>query len=163
MPPTPSQRAGHALRVKAPKVAAAAVDALYRLRPEVEARYGEGGRRHCVKDLGHHLRVLAAAVELEDAKVFGDYAVWAAGVMVAHKVAPEDTVASFRALLEAAPAAVAPESAAPVRAIISAALERVEASGKLRAASPRSPRPRRSPAGPPVPSPSTAGSAPARS
>ena len=153
-----SEQAGHTLRVKAPRIAAAAVESLYRLRPDLEARYGEAGRRHCVKDLGHHLRFLAAAVELEDGNVFSDYAAWAAGVMVAHNVAPEDTVASFRALLDVAPAVVAPESEPLVRKITSAAVERVEAWRKTRSVAPRSHRPRLSPA-----APLTAGSTAARS
>ena len=126
MPVTPAERAAHALRVKAHRIADAAVAALYRLRPDLETRYGESGRRHCTTDLGHHLRFLAAAVELSDPKVFADYAAWAARVMVTHHVAPEDALSSFRCLLDAAPAAVPAESAQPVREFIGAALQRVE-------------------------------------
>src|SRR3954453_16891428 len=66
----PNQLAAHALRLKSPSIAQAATDALYRLRPELETHYGLAGRRHCVTDITHHLRFLAAAVELGDARVF---------------------------------------------------------------------------------------------
>jgi hypothetical protein len=158
-------RAANAIRVKAPRLGAAAVAALYRLRPELETRYGETGRRHCQKDLGHHLRFLAAAVEMRDAKVFSDYAVWAAGVMVAHGVDVGDTMASFQAL-EGVPAAVPPESAALVHGIINAALSRLDvwrpSALALRSRYRRSPAsPQAAPTGPAPPS--TAGPAPARS
>lgn len=169
MPLTPAEQAGHALRVRIPSVAQAAVSALYRLRPDLEQRYGEAGRRHCAKDLGHHLRFLAASVELDDPKVFVDYAAWAAKVMVTHNVAAEDAVASFRGLLDVAPGAVPPEFADRVRDVITAALQRLETEPPASGACPR-PRPRgassaaSSPAAPPPGvSPSTGGSAPSRS
>src|SRR5688500_5991614 len=105
---THHERAAHALRVKAPALAHEATSALYRLRPDLEHRYGESGRRHCTKDIGHHLRFLAAAVEIADAKVFVDYTAWAARVMVTHNVAIEDAVASLQCLLAVVPGAVAP-------------------------------------------------------
>ena len=147
--------------MKAPTLAEAAAGALYRLRPELEMRYGEGGRRHCQKDLGHHLRFLAAAVEMDDAKMFADYAAWAAGVMVAHGVDVEDTLASFRAL-EGVAAAVPPEAAEAVRTILNAALLRLEA-WRVSPGPRRHARPARASAPGRDSPPSTAGSAPARS
>jgi hypothetical protein len=129
MPVSVHERAAHALRVKGPALAEAAAEALYRARPELARRYahlGDAGRRHCVSDLCHHLRFLAAAVDAGDVKVFTDYAAWACRVMVTHKVAPEDAVASFRCLLDVAPAAVAPEAAGIVRDAIDAAVRGVE-------------------------------------
>lgn len=126
MPLTPAQLAAHAIRVKAPAIARAAVDALYNLRPDLALRYGDAGRRHCAKDLAHHLRFLAAAVEMNEPNLFTDYAAWAARVMVTHKVAAEDAVASFRCLLETAPPAVPAHSADQVRQILTAALRHIE-------------------------------------
>src|SRR5690348_13928961 len=127
----PHERAAHLLRVKGPALAAKAADGLYRARPELARRYahlGDAGRRKCVNDLGHHLRFLAAAADAGDAKVFTDYAAWAYRVMVTHKVAPEDALASFRCLLDVAPAAVAPDDAAFIRDAIDAALQCIAAS-----------------------------------
>ena len=139
-----AQRAAHWLRRRAPLLAESAVDALYRMRPELETRYGPGGRRHCAKDIGHHLDFLAAAVEMDEPKVFADYVEWAAGVMVAHKVAPEDTAASFHCLEDLS--AMAPEDLrSAIIHIVTAGLRRLDACGPL------------------APPPSTAGSAPSRS
>jgi hypothetical protein len=129
--PTPQELAAHALRVKGPALAHAAADALYRARPELARRYahlGDAGRRHCVNDLGHHLRFLAAAVDVADSKVFTDYAAWACRVMVTHKVAPDDALASFRCLLDVVPPAVDAEAAGFVRATIHAAVRLLEQS-----------------------------------
>jgi hypothetical protein len=137
---SPHEHAAHALRVKGPALAEAAANALYRARPELARRYahlGNAGRRHCVNDLGHHLRFLAAAVDTGDARIFSDYAAWALRVMVTHKVVPEDAVASFRCLLDVAPDAVPPDAAAFVRDAIHDALRSIEASAPRRAAPPR--------------------------
>jgi len=139
---TPAQLAAHAIRVKARAIARAAVEALYDARPDLAQRYGDAGRRHCAKDLGHHLRFLAAAVELDDPKVFTDYAAWAARVMVTHKVAPEDALVSFRCLLAAAPPAVPARSADAVRRILTSAVRHLESHP------PRAPRRPRAEPGP---------------
>ena len=158
MAPSPHELAAHALRVKAPALAWGATAALYRLRPELELRYGEAGRRHCAKDIGHHLRFLAAATDLADPKIFTDYAAWAYRVMVTHNVAAEDALASFRCLLEVAPAAVDPDTAPFVRETITRAVGAIESAAGTPRPVPR-PRPRHAMAF----SPSTAGSAPSRS
>ena len=142
MPLTPAQLAAHAIRVKAPAIARAAVDALYDARPDLAQRYGDAGRRHCAKDLGHHLRFLAAAVEMNEPRLFTDYAAWAARVMVTHKVALDDALASFRCLLETAPPAVPAQSADVVRQIITTGLRHVESHP------PREPRRSRAAPGP---------------
>ena len=144
MPLTPGERAAHALRVKAPALARSAVDALYRLRPDLESRYGETGRRHCARDVTHHLRFLAAAVELGDAAVFADYAAWAHRVMVTHRVAADDARASFGCLLEVVPAAVAPEHAPAVLEMLNRALDALDSPSAAPRALPRVREPRAS-------------------
>ena len=158
MATSPHELAAHTLRVKTPALAWDATSALYRLRPELEWRYGEAGRRRCAKDITHHLRFLAAATDLADPKIFTDYAAWAYGVMVTHNVAAEDALASFRCLLEAAPAAVVADAAPFVREAITRAVGAIESAAGMPRPVPR-PRPRHAT---PV-SPSTAGSAPSRS
>src|SRR4051812_41852493 len=132
MPPSVYERAAHALRVKGPALAEAAADALYRANPAFAARYahlGDAGRRHCVTDIGHHLRFLAAAVDVADAKVFIDYAAWAYRVMVTHKVLPDDALASFQCLADVAPPAAGAETAGFVRDAIDAAVRLLEQAG----------------------------------
>ena len=113
-------------------MAEAAADALYRANPAFAARYahlGDAGRRHCVKDIGHHLRFLAAAVDVADAKVFTDYAAWAYRVVVTHKVLPDDALASFQCLADVAPPAAGADAAGFVRDTIQAAVRLLEQSG----------------------------------
>jgi hypothetical protein len=108
---TAEQRAGHALRVKVAKLAEATVAELYRVRPDLPARYGPDGRRHCVRDVGHHVVALAASVELADPRRFARYVGWARSVMAAHGVPPADLFASLRALRRAAEGLLPPPAA----------------------------------------------------
>ena len=95
---TPAQRQGHAIRVRVRKLAEAVVDEQYRRRPALEARYGPAGRDKCVQDVSHHLRFLAASVEVGETKVFADYVRWAVSVMASHRVAVEDALENLRLL-----------------------------------------------------------------
>src|SRR4051794_19370548 len=92
------RRAGHALRVKGPKLAEAAVAEQYRLQPDLPGRYGPDGRRYCVRDVGHHVEALAASVESGDPARFVEYARWARGVLAAHEIPAGDFLVSLRAL-----------------------------------------------------------------
>ena len=161
---SPSERAGHALRVRAVALAESVVTELYRRRPDLETRYGPGGRRHCVNDLAHHFRFLAASAELADAKVFVDYVAWAADVMASRGVDVRDQVESLEVLRDVAAAAVPADVQAFVRETVTAAA--VCACAPSGAACPR-PRARRSPPSHPhsdgASAASAAGSIPARS
>ena len=137
---------------------------LYRRRPDLETRYGPGGRRHCVGDLTHHLRFLAASTELSDARIFVDYVAWAADVMASRGVDVRDQIDSLEILRDVAAAAVPPAVQAFVRETVTAAA--VCACAPSGAACPR-PRLRRRPPAHPhpagAPAASTGGSTPARS
>jgi hypothetical protein len=123
---TPAQRAAHVLFVKAPALAAAAVDQLYREQPDLHARYGPAGKAHCVKDVAYHVRFLSAAVEMNDPKVFTDYVAWAVGVLASRGIPPTDAAASLLALREVAAGAVDEPQATFVRDAVSAALRHAE-------------------------------------
>jgi hypothetical protein len=120
--PTDAQRAGHLLRIKAPKLADAVVAEQYRLQPDLPERYGPDGRRHCVRDVAHHLPFLAAAVELDEPGRFADYVTWARGVLAAHRVPPADFAGTLRAMQNVLPALLPPEGAALVRPHLDAGL-----------------------------------------
>jgi hypothetical protein len=92
------RRAGHAVRVRGPKLAEAVVAEQYRLQPDLAGRYGPEGRRCCVRDVGHHVEFLATSVELGDPTRFAGYVRWARGVMAAHGVPAGDFLVSLRAL-----------------------------------------------------------------
>jgi len=93
-----ARRAGHAVRVRGPKLAEAVVEEQYRLQPDLAHRYGPDGRRCCVRDVGHHVEFLATSIELGDPGRFVNYVRWARGVMSAHGIPAEDFLASLRAL-----------------------------------------------------------------
>ena len=157
-----NERAGHALRVRALALADSVVTELYRRRPDLQNRYGPGGRRHCVNDLAHHFRFLAASTELCDAKVFVDYVAWAADVMASRGVDVRDQLDSLEVLRDVAAAAVPDEIAGFVRDTVSAASERVTCAStcprpRARRLPPAQRRPHVAPAA------STAESTPARS
>jgi hypothetical protein len=75
------RRAGHAVRVRGPKLAEAVVAEQYRLQPDLAERYGPDGRRCCVRDVGYHVEFLATSVELGDPGRFVGYVRWARGIM----------------------------------------------------------------------------------
>jgi hypothetical protein len=92
------RRAGHAVRVRGPKLAEAVVEEQYRLQPDLAERYGPDGRRCCVQDVGHHVEFLATSIELGDLARFVNYVRWARGVMAAHGIPARDFLVSLRAL-----------------------------------------------------------------
>ena len=147
---TETQRAGHAIRVRIPKLAEAVVDEQYRRRPELEARYGPAGRAKCVQDTAYHLRFLAGSVEFGQTKVFEDYVAWAVRVMKAHRVAAEDAVENLRLIAGVLRDRLPPAAAAAATEHVDAALLRVGT--QWCAVIPPSP-----------PAASTGGSAPSRS
>lgn len=119
---TDDQRAGHALRIREPKVAEAAVAELYRRRPDLHDRYGPDGWRYCVRDVGFHVQSLAASLEFADPGRFVEYVHWARGVMAAHGVPPADFLASLHTLRAAIAAMLPPGPADAACRHIDAAL-----------------------------------------
>jgi hypothetical protein len=135
---TPARRAAHVLFVKAPALAAAAVEQLYREQPDLHARHGPAGKAHCAKDVAYHVRFLSAAVEMNDPKVFTDYVAWAVGVLASRGIPPADAAASLRALRDVAGGAADEPHASFVRGTITAALQHADsADARVR---PRPPR-----------------------
>lgn len=122
---TPNDRFGHALRVRIPKVAEAVVDEQYKRRPELESRYGPGGRAHCVKDTVHNLRFLAESVAFGQPRIFCDYVEWAFRVMTRHGVAAEDVAENLRLLAQTLGRHVPDDVAGVAREHVEAALLRL--------------------------------------
>ena len=136
---SPSFRAAHALNVNVAALAEETVELLYREDPALHARYGPAGRAHCVKDVAYHVRVLSAAVEMNDAKIFTDYAAWAVTLLASRGIPADISAASLRALREVAANAVGGPAASFVRETITSALHHAESG----AAAPRPCPPRR--------------------
>lgn len=108
---TDEERSGHALRVKGPKVIEAVVAEQYRRMPHLEERYGARGRAFCERDVGYHVRFLAASVELGQPERFVEYVAWARAVLRAHEIPAADFLVTLEALRDAV-GAVLPEPAA---------------------------------------------------
>ena len=121
----PHERAEHALRVKAAKLAEAAVSEQYRLRPDLHERYGPAGQRYCVRDVARHVLTLAASVGFGDPARFARYAEWAGPVLAAYGIPESDLAGSLRALRWAVGVHLAPDVAAQVYPHLDAGLAAV--------------------------------------
>ena len=119
---TADHRAGHALRVKAPGLVEEIVAEHYRLRPELSERYGPEGRRFCLRDVGHHIQFLAAAVELGEAARFVAYVTWVERLLAAHGVPPSDLSMTLRIMRDVIAARLTPGAAEAACAHMDAAL-----------------------------------------
>ena len=64
----------------------------YELMPELAERYGERGRRHCLKDAEYHLSYLADSIASASPSLFADYVDWAQ-VMLASRGIPAGDLA----------------------------------------------------------------------
>ena len=101
---TDERRAGHVVRVKAPKLAEAAVAEQYRRQPDLAERYGPRGRGYCVRDVAFHVQFLASSIELNDPARFVSYTRWARDVMSAHGIPAADFRVGLQSLREVAAA-----------------------------------------------------------
>ncbi|WP_424237884.1 hypothetical protein [Bhargavaea ginsengi] len=57
---------------------------IYELEPALLERFGEQGKAKCREDNHHHMKHLQTAYELNETKVFTDYAVWLNGILTSH-------------------------------------------------------------------------------
>ena len=109
---TDDARASHALLVKGPALAEAIVAEHYRLRPELEARYGPPGRRHCLQDTVFHLQFLAASVGIGDSGHFARYVAWCNSILVPRGIPTSDLVESLQVMRDVLAAALPGDVAA---------------------------------------------------
>ncbi|MGN1402163.1 MAG: hypothetical protein ACI4XL_11755 [Bacillus sp. (in: firmicutes)] len=59
----------------------AVTEKMYQDDPSLMERYGERGKDKCREDNHHHLNHLQTAYELQDIKIFTDYAIWLDGIL----------------------------------------------------------------------------------
>ena len=78
---TAGERAGARLVGEKEGLARAITDALYRERPDLQAKYGDAGRAKCLQDMRYNLEHLAPAVALDDPPMFAGYARWLLGLL----------------------------------------------------------------------------------
>jgi hypothetical protein len=96
------------------RLAGRATELVYERLPELEQRYGPAGRARCEDDTALHLRFLASAVAVEEARILSDYLAWLAPLLERFGVPPEDLDANFAAI------------GAAVRELVPTAADRVD-------------------------------------
>ena len=119
---TAGERSAARLVSEKEDLARAITDALYRERPDLQAKYGDAGRAKCLQDMRYNLEHLAPAIALDDPSMFAGYARWLLGLLEARGI-PGDEVARSLALTRAAiDARFPPEEAAAAGPALEAAL-----------------------------------------
>jgi methanogenic corrinoid protein MtbC1 len=76
------------------------VECHWKLRPDLEKRYGEKGRARCLEDARYHLRYLSEAVGAREPALFVHYVTWAKTMLLARNVPVEDLVANLEVMLD---------------------------------------------------------------
>src|ERR1700730_6864311 len=82
--------ASRAIHSRRRALSEAVVGRQYVLRPELQDRYGDRGREKCIEDTEFHLAHLSATLLASSPALFADYLGWAAAVMFAAGIRPED-------------------------------------------------------------------------
>jgi hypothetical protein len=68
---------------------------IYELEPTLLERFGEQGKAKCREDNHHHMRHLQTAFDLNETKVFTDYAVWLNGILTRHGMNAQHLIDNF--------------------------------------------------------------------
>ena len=76
------------------------VERQWKLRPALEKRYGEKGRKRCLEDASYHLRYLSEAVGAREPALFVHYITWAKTMLVARNIPVEDLVLNLEIMLD---------------------------------------------------------------
>jgi methanogenic corrinoid protein MtbC1 len=94
------QEISQALDVRRGSLAEAMTARQYELAPELAGRYGERGRRHCLKDAEYHLSYLADAIASGSPALFSDYVDWAQVMLAARGIPAGDLARNLEVLDE---------------------------------------------------------------
>ncbi len=76
-------------------------ESIYAADPSLLAKYGEQGKEKCRQDNRHHLDHLRTAHELQDERVFADYAIWLDGILRSHGMTTQLLIDNFILLQQA--------------------------------------------------------------
>ncbi|KQU62883.1 hypothetical protein FZC83_19055 [Rossellomorea marisflavi] len=77
------------------------VEKLYKRYPDLQDRFGEEGRRKCREDNVHHFNYLQSAADVEEERIFVDYAIWLNSVLVSRGMKPDHLIDNFVCIQEA--------------------------------------------------------------
>ncbi|MDP4162779.1 MAG: hypothetical protein Q8906_03640 [Bacillota bacterium] len=73
---------------------------IYQNDPSLMQRYGEKGRQKCIEDNYHHFKHLQTAYEMDDEKIFNDYAMWLNGILQKFGMSTELLMENFNLIIE---------------------------------------------------------------
>ncbi|KZE36399.1 hypothetical protein AV656_14750 [Bhargavaea cecembensis] len=68
---------------------------IYELEPALLERFGDQGKAKCREDNHHHMKHLQTAYELNETKIFTDYAVWLNGILTRHGMNTKHLIDNF--------------------------------------------------------------------
>jgi len=71
-------------------LAKAIVDRQWKIRPDLECRYGAVGYARCLEDAHFHLRYLSEAIDASEPQLFSDYIAWAKVMLASRNVVSGD-------------------------------------------------------------------------
>lgn len=79
-------------------LAQAIVRRQWKLRPDLERRYGSEGHAKCLEDANFHLQYLAEAIAASEPKLFIDYVAWAKVMLASRNIPTEDLCSHLQVL-----------------------------------------------------------------
>jgi MerR family transcriptional regulator, light-induced transcriptional regulator len=86
----PGKLAGDAISARRDMLANAIVERQWKLRPDLERRYGPSGFSKCLEDAHFHLQYLAEALEASEPQLFRDYISWTKVMLASRNIPAED-------------------------------------------------------------------------
>lgn len=119
------QQVSEALGSRASELAALVVERHFARHPQLEQRYGEAGRNHCLKDAGYHLAYLAQAIAADSAALFVDYVGWAKVMLVKHGVPAADLASMLETMKESLERALPAEYGSLAGGFLDAAIRKL--------------------------------------
>ncbi len=129
MVPEIHQEVSQALDSRRAPLAEAITARQYELSPELAERYGERGRRHCLKDAEYHLSYLADAIASGSPSLFSDYVDWAQVMLASRGIPAGDLARNLEVLDETLRRELAPAQAAVASEYVAAGLRVLAAPG----------------------------------
>ena len=79
-------------------LAKAIVERQWKIRPDLERRYGALGYAKCLEDAHFHLQYLSESIEASEPQLFGDYVAWAKVMLGSRNVVSEDLASHLHTL-----------------------------------------------------------------
>jgi methanogenic corrinoid protein MtbC1 len=104
-------------------LAAAIVQRQWKLRPDLERRYGPEGYAKCLEDAQFHLQYLAEAIGASEPKLFSDYITWAKVMLGSRKIPTEDLWSHLQVVRDVVADALPEDMRGTAQAYVNSAIE----------------------------------------